>query len=111
MLTFRATVNMELSHVSLKEVLRSYSSIKGRRTWCECEIANLLELLNAQYSSTSETRINDRLGKLEKHSHKLMDIANYLASIKYAKARDDKEEVDEFMDTLDKRSSFVFITT
>ena len=37
-----------------------------------------------------------------------MDIADYLASIKYAKARDHKEEVDEFMDTLDKCSSDVF---
>ena len=34
-----------------------------------------------------------------------MDIADYLASIKYAKARDHKEEVDKFMDTLDMCSS------
>ena len=86
--------------MTLEEVLRSYSSIKGHRTRCLREIANLLEFLNAQYSSTSETWINDRLKKLEKHSHKVLDIADYLASIQYAKARDHKEEVNEYMDTL-----------
>ena len=99
---------MKLADMTLEEVLCSYSSIKGHRTRCEREIVNLLELLNAEYSSTQETRINDRLEKLEKHSHKLLDIADYLASIKYAKVRDHKEEVDEFMDTLDKCSSKVF---
>ena len=99
---------MELSDMTLEEVLRSYSSVKGHRTRCEREIANLLELLHAQYSSASELRINDRLEKLEKHSHRLLNIAEYLVSVKYPKAKDHKEEVAEFKDTLDKCSSDVF---
>ena len=73
---------LELSDISLEEVLHSYSSIKGHRTRCEHEITNLLQLLTAQYSSTYETRINDRLEKLEQYTHRLMDIAHYLFSIK-----------------------------
>ena len=108
MLTYITTMPLELSDMSLEEVLRSYSLVKGHRTWCEREIENLLQLLHAQYSSTSETRSNDRLEKLEKYTHRLMDVADYLASIKYAKARDHKEEVDEFMEALEKCSSDVF---
>ena len=96
---------MELSDMTQEEVLQSHSSVKGNRTRCEREISNLLELLDAQYSSTLELCINDRLEKLEKHSHKLLDIAEYLISVKYPKARDHKEEVTEFMDTLAKCSS------
>ena len=77
------------------EILCMYSSVKGHRTRVEYEIASLLELLNAQYSSTLELRLNDRLEKLEKHSHKLLDISEYLISIKYPKARDHSEEVEE----------------
>ena len=58
---------MELSEMTLEEVLRSYLSVKGHRTRCEKEIDNLLGLLSAQYSSTSEERVNDRLEKLERH--------------------------------------------
>ena len=88
---------LELSEMTLEEVLHSYSSIKGHRTRCEREIGNLLELLTAQYSSTSEDRINDRLEKLEKRTHKLINIAPYLVSIKYAKAWDHQEEVNKFL--------------
>ena len=76
-----------------EEVLRSYSSVKGHKIRCEREIANLLELLQAQYSETLELHLNDRLEKLEKHSHRLLDIAEYLVCIKYPKARDHSEEV------------------
>ena len=62
-------IEMEFSDMTMEEVLRSYSFVKGHRTRCEREIANLLELLQAQYSATSELRLNDRLKKLEKHSH------------------------------------------
>ena len=58
-------------------------------------------LLNTQYSSTSEECINDRLEKLEKYTHKLSDITEYLVTLKYAKARDHHEEVQEFSDVLD----------
>ena len=71
------------------EVLRLYSSVKGHRTRVEREIASLLELLHAQYSSTLELRLNERLEKLEKHTHKLFDISEYLISIKYPKAREE----------------------
>ena len=108
MYAYFAIIPLELSDMSLEEVLRSYSSIKGHRARCERAIANLLQLLAAQYSSTSETRINDRLEKLEQYTHRLMDIAHYLAYIKYAKARNHQEEVDEFTDTLDKCSADVF---
>ena len=60
------------------------------------------------YSATSEERINDRLEKLEKHTHKLSDIAEYLISLKYAKARDHREEVADFKEVLDKGSDEVF---
>ena len=73
---------MDLSEMALEEVLRSYSSIKGHHTRCEKEIANLLQLLNTQYSSTSEEWINDRLEKLEKYTHKLSDITEYLVKIR-----------------------------
>ena len=79
---------MDLSDMSTKEVLRSYSSVKGHRTQVEREIASLLKLLHPQYSATSELRLNDHLEKLEKHTHKLIDISKYLICIKYLKARD-----------------------
>ena len=74
----------------------------------EKEIENLLRLLTNNYSATSKERINDRLGKLEKHTHKLSDIAEYLVSLKYAKARDHREEVADFKEVLDKCSEEVF---
>ena len=77
---------LELSELTLEEALRSYSSVKGHRTRVEREIGNLLRLLKDQYSATSEERLNDRLEKLEKHTHRLSDIAEYLVSLKYAKA-------------------------
>ena len=43
-----------------------------------------------------------------RNTHILTDIAEYLVSVKYAKARDHQEEVNEFSDTLDKCSADVF---
>ena len=91
---------MELSEMTLEEVLRSYL--------CEKEIDNLLGLLSAQYSSTSEKRVNDRLEKLERHMLRLSDIKDYLLHLKYARAIDHEEEVQEFLKKLDKCSSDVF---
>ena len=68
----------------------------------------LLTLLKDQYSATSEERINDRLEKLEKHTHRLSDIAEYLVSLKYNKARDHREEVEDFQEILDKCSEEIF---
>ena len=59
---------LELSELTLEKALRSYSSVKGRRTRVKKEIGNLLRLLVTNYSATSEERINDRLEKLEKYS-------------------------------------------
>ena len=89
---------LDFSEMTLEEVLRSYSSVKGHRTRCKKEIVNLLALLNTQYLSTSESRVNDRLERLEKHTHKLSDITNYLITLKYAKARDHQEEVANIME-------------
>ena len=94
-------MHLELSDITLEEALRSYSSVKGHRTREQKEIANLLRLLANNYSATSEERINDRLEKLVKHTHKLSDIAEYLVSLKYAKARDHREEVADFKECLD----------
>ena len=99
---------LELSEMTLEEFLRSYSFIKRHCTQCEKEISNLLQLLNTQYSSTSEERINDRLEKLEKYTHRLSDITEYLVTLKYAKARDHQEEVQEFSDVLDQCSNDIF---
>ena len=93
---------MDLSEMSLEAVLRSYSSVKGHRTRCEHEIENLLGLLSTRYSSVSEERIKDRLESLEKHTLRLSDIKDYLIHLKYAKARDHDDEVQEFLVTLDK---------
>ena len=71
------TMPLDLSEMTLEEVLRSYSSVKRHRIRCKKEIANLLLLLTTQYFSTSEVRINDCLEKLEKYMHKLTDIAEY----------------------------------
>ena len=95
---------LELSDLTLEEALRSYSSVKGHRRRVEKEIGNLLRLLKDQYSSTSEERINDRLEKLEKHIHRLSDIAEYLVALKYAKTRDHRDEVAGFKEVLDKCS-------
>ena len=92
---------LELSEMTLEEALRSYSSVKGHRTRVEREIGNLLRLL-------SETRLNESLEKLQKHTHRLSDIAEYLASLKYAKARDHIEEVEDFKEVLNKCSDEVF---
>ena len=99
---------LELSELTLEQALSSYSSVKGHRTRVEKEIGNLLRLLKDQYSATSEERINGRLEKLEKHTHKLSDIAEYLVALKYAKARDHHDEVADFKEVLDKCSEEVF---
>ena len=99
---------LDLSELTLEEALRSYSSIKGNRTRVEKEIGNLLRLLSATYSVTSEDRLNDRLEKLQSYTHRLSDIAEYLVSLKYAKARDYRDEVDDFKEILDKCSEEVF---
>ena len=46
--------------------------------------------------------------KLEKHTHRLSDIAGYLVSLKYNKARDHLEEAEEFQETLAKCSEEIF---
>ena len=56
----------------------------------------------------SEERIDDRLEKLEKHTHRLSDIAEYLVTLKYAKARDHRDEVADFSEVFDKNSEEVF---
>ena len=50
-------------------------------------------------------RVNDRLEKLEKHTHKLSDITDYLITAKYAKAGDHSDEVAEFFTNLDETST------
>ena len=97
-----------MSELTLEEALRSYSSVKGHQTRVEREIGNLLRMLKEQYSATSEERINDRLEKLEKHTHRLSDIVEYLVSLKYNKARDHRDEVEDFQEILDKCSEEVF---
>ena len=75
----------------------------------EREIGKLLRLLKDQYSATSEERLNDRIEKLEKHTHRLSDIAEYLVSLKYAKARDHRDEVEDFKEILNKCTEEVFV--
>ena len=67
-----------------------------------------MQLLTTTYSATSEEKINDRLEKLEKHAHRLSNIAEYLVSLKYAKARDHRDEVADFKEVLDKCSEDIF---
>ena len=99
---------LELSKLTLEEAVRSYSSVKGHRTRVEKEIGNLMRLLTTTYSVTSEERLNNRLEKLEKPTHRLSDIAKYLVSLKYAKARDHRDEVTDLKEVLDKCSEDVF---
>ena len=73
---------LELSELTLEEALQSYSSVKGHRTRVEKEIGNLIRLLTATYSVTSEDRLNARLDKLQAYTHWLSDIAEYLVSLK-----------------------------
>ena len=98
---------VELSEMFLEAVLRTYSSVKGHRTRCEREIENLLGLLTTRYSSISEERIKERLESREKHTIRLSDIKHYLVHLKYAKAKDHDEEVQEFLVILDRCSSDV----
>ena len=74
--------------MSIAEILRTYSSIKGHCTRIEREIQSLLDMLKVQYSAPSEVRVNDRLEKLEKYTHRLSDISDYLITAKYPKAAD-----------------------
>ena len=83
---------MDYSEMTLEEVLRTYSSVKGHRTRYEREINSLIDLLKVQYSAPSEVRINDRLERLEKHTHKLSDITDYQMTAKYTKAKDHVNE-------------------
>ena len=94
--------------MSLEEALRSYSSVKGHRTRVEREIGNLLRLLSATYSAPSENRLNESLEKLQTHTHRLSDIAEYLVSLKYTKARDHRDEVEDFKEVLNRCSDEVF---
>ena len=59
---------LDYAEMTLEEVLRTYSSVKGHHTRCEREIQSLLALLKLQYSFPSKTHINDRLERLEKHA-------------------------------------------
>ena len=90
--------------------LQSYSSVKGHRTRVEKDIGNLVRLLTATYSVTSEDRLNDRLEKLQTYTHRLSDIAEYLVALKYAKARNHRDEVADFKEVLEKCSEDVFRT-
>ena len=99
---------LELSELTLEEALRSYSSVKGHRARVKKEIGNLIRLLTATYSVTLEDRLNDRLDKLQTYTHRLSDIAEYPVSLKYAKARDHRDEVADFKEVLDKCSEGVF---
>ena len=56
----------------------------------------------------SEVRVSDRLEKLEKHTHKLSDLTDYLLTAKYTKAQDHAEEVAEFFATLDECATAIF---
>ena len=94
---------MDFSEMTLEEVLRTYSSIKGHRTRCERKINSLIEMLKVQYSAPSEVRVNDHLEKLEKHTHNMSDI-----TAKYTKAQDHAEEVAEFFATLDEAATAIF---
>ena len=64
--------------------------------------------MSATYSAPSETRLNESLEKLQKYTHRLSDIAEYLTSLKYAKARDHRDEVEDFKEILNKCSDEVF---
>ena len=86
--------------MSMEEVLHIYLLNKGHRTRCEKEIYNLLGLLRHQYFSTSEECINDRLEKLERHTLRLSHIKDYLVYLKYNRAIDHEEEVQEFLEIL-----------
>ena len=97
---------LELSELTLEEALHSYSSVKGHRTRVEREIGNLLRLLSATYSVPSENRLNDTLEKLQNYTHRLSDIAEYLTS--HAKARDHRDDVEDFKEILNKCSDEVF---
>ena len=55
----------------------------------------------ATYSVTLEDRLNDRLEKLQTYTHRLSDIAEYLVSLKYTKARDYRDEVTDFKEVLE----------
>ena len=87
--------------MTLEEVLRTYNSVKGHRSRCERESNSLIEMLKVQYSAPSEVRVKDRLEKLEKYTHKLSGIMDYLLTAKYTKAQDHAKEVAEFFATLD----------
>ena len=50
---------------------------------------------------TSEERLNDRLEKLGKHTHRISDISKYLVTLKYGKARDHSDEVKDFKEVLE----------
>ena len=65
-------------------------------------------MLKVQYSTPSEVRVNDRLEKLEKYTHRLSDISDYLITAKYPKAADHVNEVEEFLNTLDRASTQIF---
>ena len=83
-------------------------TLEGHCTRCKRDINSFIEMLKVQYSAPSEVRVNDRLEKLEKHTHKLSDRTDYLLTAKYAKAKDHAEEVAEFFATLDKCATAIF---
>ena len=74
---------MDYSEMTLEEVLRTYSSVKDYRTRCVREINSLIDLLKVQYSAPSEVCINDRLERLEKNTHQLKGITDYLMTATY----------------------------
>ena len=58
--------------------------------------------------STLSLGINDRLERLEKHTHKLSEITDYLLTAKYTKAKDHQDEVAEFFAVLDECATAIF---
>ena len=67
-----------------------------------------MDLLKVQYSAPSEVHINNRLERLEKHTHKLSDITDYSMTAKYTKAKNHEDEVAEFSATLDECATAIF---
>ena len=67
---FLSTSTMDFSEMTLEEVMRTYSSVKGHRTRCEREINSLIEMLKVQYSAPSEVRVKPSAElKPKKFSH------------------------------------------
>ena len=97
---------MDYSKMTLKEVLRTYSSVKGHRTRCERKIQSLIALLKVQYSAWDMHQWP--VGMSRKTHTQTQWYHRLFIDGQYTRAKDHKDKVTEFFAVLEAIATEIF---